>query len=189
MKQSPAKCIRRIESLRSDNTRYTIVDSYRKKLVKNGFYLSGRYDDPNSVTSMRWSAGMSRNTWVVPLVGQWISNRATRADLARPIVCSSGLPPKLLPEETWRWIVERLLAGGDHLDPRADRRAIGLLADELHRQPVVALAGVLEQDVVVLVAVDGTPRSRRTGRRRRRGPSRRRRRRAPSEGGRCRRTR
>ena len=98
---------------------------------------------------------MSRKTWVVPLVGQWISSVATRSALARPIVCSSGLAPKLLPEETCRWIVSGVSPGRDDLDPGADRRPVGLLADELDRQPVVPLAGVLEEDVVVLVAVDG----------------------------------
>ena len=50
---------------------------------------------------------------------------------------------------------QRVVAGRDDLDPGADGRPVGLLADELHRQPVVPLAGVLEEDVVVLVAVDG----------------------------------
>jgi len=40
------------------------------------------------------------------------------------------------------------------LDSRADRGAVGLLADQLHRQPVIVLllTGVLEQNVVVPVA-------------------------------------
>ncbi len=51
---------------------------------------------------------------------------------------------------------ERFLAGGHQLDARADRRSIGFLANELDGQPVVALAGVLEENIVVSVAVDGT---------------------------------
>ena len=97
---------------------------------------------------------MSRKTWVVPLVGQWISSSATRSALARPMVCCKGLAPKLLPEETCRWTVRGFSPGRDDLDPGADGRPVGLLADELHGQPVVPLAGVLEQDVVILVAVD-----------------------------------
>ena len=98
---------------------------------------------------------MSRKTWVVPLVGQWISRTATRLDWARPMVCCRGLAPKLLPEETCRWTVSGFSLGSHDLDPGADGRAVGLLADELHRQPVVPLTRVLEQDIVKPVAVDG----------------------------------
>ena len=96
--------------------------------------------------------GTSRKTWVVSLVGQWISSVATVSALPRPMCCSSGLPPKLLPDETWRWTVSGSRPGGHGLDAGADRRAVRLLPDQLHRQPVVSLAGVLEQDVVVRVA-------------------------------------
>ena len=75
---------------------------------------------------------------------------------ASPIVWRSGLAPKLLPEVTWRWIVSGLCSGGHDLDPGADGGAVALGARELDRQPVVSLAGVLKQHVVILVAVDGT---------------------------------
>ena len=104
---------------------------------------------------MAWSTAMSRKTCVVPLVGQWISSGATRVGLAQ----ADGLLERVGAEAAAGGDVpvdgQRLVAGRDDLDPGADGRAVGLLADELHRQPVVPLAGVLEQDVVVLVAVDG----------------------------------
>ena len=42
----------------------------------------------------------------------------------------------------------------DDVNAGTDGGPVGLLANELDREPVVALAGVLEQDVVRLVAVD-----------------------------------
>src|SRR5262249_41554714 len=50
---------------------------------------------------------------------------------------------------------ERRLSSRDDLDPRADRRAVGLLPDQLERDPATVVAGVLKQNIVVLVAVDG----------------------------------
>ena len=64
-----------------------------------------RYVSACSVTSIAWLTSMSWKTWVVRLVGQWISRAATLSASARPICCSSGLAPKLLPEEMWRWTV------------------------------------------------------------------------------------
>ena len=49
---------------------------------------------------------------------------------------------------------QRVIAGRDDLDPGTDGRPVGLLADELDRQPVVPLPRVLEQDVVVPIAGD-----------------------------------
>ena len=104
---------------------------------------------------MAWSAAMSRKTWVVPLVGQWISSDGDPVGLGQ----ADGLLERVGPEAAARGDVpvdrQRLLAGRDDLDPGADGRPVGLLADELHGQPVVPLAGVLEQDVVIPVAVDG----------------------------------
>ena len=111
----------------------------------------------NSVTSMAWSAAMSRKTWVVPLVGQWISSVATRSALARPMRLLERVGPPAAARGDVPVDRQRLIAGRDDLDPGADGRAVGLLADELDGQPVVPLAGVLEEDVVILVAV-GRPR-------------------------------
>ena len=47
---------------------------------------------------------------------------------------------------------QRVIASRDDLDPGADGRPIGLLADELHGQPVVPLTGVLEEHVMVSIA-------------------------------------
>src|SRR5437868_15361159 len=52
---------------------------------------------------------------------------------------------------------QRTATGSHHLDPRADGRAVGLLAYQFHGQRTVRLAGVLKEDVVVFVAIDGTP--------------------------------
>ena len=104
---------------------------------------------------MAWFAGTSRKTCVVPLVGQLISSNATRSALPRPIVCCKRVGAEAAARRDVPVDGQRLLAGGDHLDAGADGRPVGLLADQLHRQPVVALAGVLEQDVVVLVAGHG----------------------------------
>ncbi len=52
---------------------------------------------------------------------------------------------------------QRLITGRDDLDPGADRRPVRFLADQLDCQPVVPLAGVLEQDVVVAVARNRPP--------------------------------
>ena len=71
-----------------------------------GFQSSVRYSFANSVISIACLAAMSRNTCVVPLVGQWISRSATRSALASPIVCWRGFAPQLLPDETCRWIVK-----------------------------------------------------------------------------------
>ena len=102
---------------------------------------------------MAWLTAMSRKTCVVPLVGQWISSERDPLGPAQADGLLQRVGPKLLPEETCRWTVSGCLAGRDDLDPGADGGAVGLLADELDGQPVVPLAGVLEQDVVVLVAV------------------------------------
>ena len=50
---------------------------------------------------------------------------------------------------------QRPPARRDDLDAGPDGRPVGLPADQLDRQPVVPLTGVLEQDVVEPVAVDG----------------------------------
>ncbi len=50
---------------------------------------------------------------------------------------------------------ERLFTRGDRLDPRTNARAIRLLVDALDGEPVIPLARVLEEDVVVLIPVDG----------------------------------
>src|SRR5438105_4112187 len=55
---------------------------------------------PASVTDA--DVATPRNTWVVPLVGQWTSTVTVAPDLPRPIVCCSGLAPKLLPLVTCR---------------------------------------------------------------------------------------
>ncbi len=104
----------------------------------------------NSVTSMAWSAAMSRKTWVVPLVGQWISRTAIRAACARPMVCCERVRPEAAARRDVPVDGQRLLPGRDNLDPGADGRPIGLLADELDGQPVVPLAGILKEDVVIL---------------------------------------
>src|SRR5436309_14629660 len=39
------------------------------------------------------------------------------------------------------------------LDPRADRRPIGLHADQLELQPAVSMTGILEQRVIINVAL------------------------------------
>ena len=109
----------------------------------------------SSVILIAWSAGISRKTWVVPLVGQWISSVASRSALPRPICLLQGIGPQLLPEETWRWTVSGFSPVVTALIRAPDGGPVGLLADELHREPVVALTGVLEQDVVILVAVYG----------------------------------
>ncbi len=70
------------------------------------------------------------------------------------MVCSNGFPPKLLPEETCRWIACGFSPAVTTLIARADGSAVGLLADQLDGQPVIALAGVLEEDVVVLIAIN-----------------------------------
>jgi hypothetical protein len=59
-----------------------------------GLCFTCRNPSANSVTLMGWFTAMSRKTWVVPLVGQWISRSATRPALARPMCCSSGLAPE-----------------------------------------------------------------------------------------------
>ena len=46
-----------------------------------------------------------------------------------------------------------MFAGRHHLDPGTDGRPIGFHALELDGEPVIPLARVLKQDVVVLVAV------------------------------------
>ena len=50
-----------------------------------------------------------------------------------------------------------LAAGPVEVDPDLGSRghAIGLCPDELHLEPVAAVAGILEQDIVRLVAGDG----------------------------------
>src|SRR5205085_2593773 len=50
-----------------------------------------------------------------------------------------------------------LLAGRDRLETGADGGAVGLLADALEGHRVVPLAGVLVEDIVISVAVDGAP--------------------------------
>src|SRR5262249_47707713 len=70
--------------------------------VGSVFQGSLRYSVANSVTSIAWFTSRSRKTWVVLLVGHVISRSATLVALARPKCCSSGLPPKLLPEVTCR---------------------------------------------------------------------------------------
>ena len=75
--------------------------------------------------------------------------------LARPMVCCKRASAVTAPRRNVPVDRQRLLAGRDHLDPGADGRAIGLLAHQLHGQPVVPLAGVLKEEVVVPVSVDG----------------------------------
>ncbi len=50
---------------------------------------------------------------------------------------------------------QRIFAACDHLDPCSDRGPVRLPAHQLYCQPVVTLSGILKQDVVILVAVDG----------------------------------
>src|SRR5712691_1062728 len=52
---------------------------------------------------------------------------------------------------------QRLIACRNDFNPRADGGSIGLFSDKFHRQPMIPLTGVLEQNVVVLVAGNRSP--------------------------------
>ena len=70
--------------------------------------------------------------------------------------CCSGDAPNEPPLPTLRCMTRRPPSAIDrHGDPGADRRAVGLHADQLERDPVVAVAGVLEQPQRVRVAGRG----------------------------------
>src|SRR5262249_34394186 len=51
---------------------------------------------------------------------------------------------------------ERLRPGRHDLYSRTDARPIALLADQLDSQPIVPLARVLEQDIVIFISIGNT---------------------------------
>ena len=73
------------------------------------------------------------------------------------MVCWSGFAPQLLPEETCRWIVSGWSPAVTTLIRAPMAGPVRSLADQLDGQPVVPLTRVLEQDIVVFVAVDSPP--------------------------------
>ncbi len=99
---------------------------------------------------------MSRKTWVVPLVGQSICRRETRSALASPMVWPQRASAEAAAGCDVAVDRDRIGSSGHDLDARADRGAVALGARQLDRQPVISLAGVLKQHVVIFVAVDGT---------------------------------
>src|SRR5579884_2506213 len=49
---------------------------------------------------------------------------------------------------------QRLVSLRDCQDTSADGRPVGLAADEFYGQPMIALAGVLKENIVILIAAD-----------------------------------
>ena len=104
--------------------------------------------------SIAWSAAMSRKVWVVRLVGQETVRsvdafRVEQADrLDQAVAAEAGVVADGAVDRP------RLAVGGLQVDPDLgpERGAVGLGADQLDLQPVAAVAGVLEQGVVGLVA-------------------------------------
>ena len=111
-----------------------------------------------SVISIVRSAARSRKVWVVRLVGQDTSSAATCVALAQAdqldqaVAAEAGVVADRAVDRPRRPI--RALRLG--LDAGPDRRAIGLGADQLDLQPVAAVAGVPEQEVVRPVARNRT---------------------------------
>ena len=52
---------------------------------------------------------------------------------------------------------QRLVTYRNDLNPRTDGRSIGPFSNEFHREPMVSLTGILEQDIVVFVAGNRAP--------------------------------
>ena len=69
-----------------------------------------------------------------------------------PKCCSSGLAPQLLPELTCRWIVSGWSPLVTTLIRAPIAASIGLPPGQFQAQPVVSLAGVFEEDIVIAIA-------------------------------------
>jgi hypothetical protein len=68
-----------------------------------------------------------------------------------------GIPAKAASRRHMAVNRSRHVTRRHHFDSRADRRAIRLHADKPDRNPGIVMAGILKEDVVKLVSIDGTP--------------------------------
>ena len=141
-----------------------------------------------SVISMARSMGTSRKRLAGPARRPGDLQRPDRRGRAQADRAGQGIAAEARPGRDRPVSRRDRAVGGRQVDPdlRAEGGAIGPGPDQLDRQPVVAVARVLEEDVVGPVARDGAAGLEEDVERRRRGPSRRRPRRAPSGGGRSR---
>ena len=77
--------------------------------------------------------------------------RVTESDMLLQRICAPAAARRDMSVDR-----QGMVAGCDELDPGADGRSVRLLTHQFDRQPVMTLARILEQDVVILVTRRGS---------------------------------
>ena len=92
-----------------------------------------------------------------PVVGQVTSTKRSVSARPRPISCCRLDAPKLPPEPTVAVdVADEALFADTRLDASAHGVSVGLDAFEAEGEPVLAVAGIFKEDILVEVAVIGS---------------------------------